>query len=397
MTSNPKITVVIPTRERCETLAATIRTCVDQDYDNFDIVVADNVSQDATEEVVRSFNDPRLRHVRPDRRLSMTSNFEFALSQAKPGFVVSVGDDDGLMPGSVRIVADIVARTGVKAVTSRSVYYCWPNLPVEGWRDRMCIFRPVSRPEIRDAKAALARVASFRGGATDYVWALPGVYRGFVSTEVIESAKRDGRYLNSITPDAYSAFVNAGSMDRFMYYDKPLTIEGVSGRSNGASQALGHDKGEESRFLQEADIPFHADLVYSPSHSVIMAEAYMQMRDRFPEICKDHDFDLTRVCEIAMRRAQGANRDREIKCAQEILAKHGLSPRSRDPRELVEEVWQRTRNAWRTTELDCKAHGVTDVHQAARLAHTVVALQDHPPQSGIGFLARKVVRKLGLS
>ena len=43
-----KFTVVIPTRERCDTLRATLRTCVGQDHDDLTILVSDNASTDPT-------------------------------------------------------------------------------------------------------------------------------------------------------------------------------------------------------------------------------------------------------------------------------------------------------------------------------------------------------------
>ncbi|RYZ29021.1 MAG: glycosyltransferase, partial [Sphingobacteriales bacterium] len=78
-----KYTVVVPTRERADTLLHTLRTCVTQNYDNLTILVSDNCSQDTTEEVVRSFNDPRIQYVNTGKRLSMSHNWEFALSQVR--------------------------------------------------------------------------------------------------------------------------------------------------------------------------------------------------------------------------------------------------------------------------------------------------------------------------
>ena len=48
---NNKFTVIIPTRERAETLYYAIKTCVEQDYENLEIIVSDNASQDDTEKL----------------------------------------------------------------------------------------------------------------------------------------------------------------------------------------------------------------------------------------------------------------------------------------------------------------------------------------------------------
>jgi hypothetical protein len=54
-----RTTVNILTRGRCETLGASIRTCVEQDYDNLKNILSDNARQDDTEAVVRSFSERR--------------------------------------------------------------------------------------------------------------------------------------------------------------------------------------------------------------------------------------------------------------------------------------------------------------------------------------------------
>jgi glycosyltransferase involved in cell wall biosynthesis len=81
--TKPSITIIIPTRERHETLGASIRTCVEQDYADLEILVSDNASEDSTKDTVSRFKDPRLRYIRAPKRLSMTENFCFGLEHAR--------------------------------------------------------------------------------------------------------------------------------------------------------------------------------------------------------------------------------------------------------------------------------------------------------------------------
>src|SRR5690349_14295603 len=99
-----KYTVVIPTRERADTLYHTLRTCVDQDYENLSILVSDNCSADNTADVVHSFRDKRIQYIKTPARLSMSANWDFALDHVTEGYVNFIGDDDGLIPGSLDIV-----------------------------------------------------------------------------------------------------------------------------------------------------------------------------------------------------------------------------------------------------------------------------------------------------
>ena len=49
-----KFTVVVPTRERCETLGATLQSCLDQDHPDLEVIVSDNASLDDTRAVVET-------------------------------------------------------------------------------------------------------------------------------------------------------------------------------------------------------------------------------------------------------------------------------------------------------------------------------------------------------
>ena len=111
-------TIVVPTRDRADTLEHTLRTCIAQDYDDLEILVSDNASTDNTRDVVASSSDRRIRYINTGRRLSMTSSFEFAYSHVKPGYVISIGDDDGFPEGAIRAAARIANSTRTAAPSS---------------------------------------------------------------------------------------------------------------------------------------------------------------------------------------------------------------------------------------------------------------------------------------
>ena len=56
----PLISVVIPTYNHADFLKVAITSVVEQTYQNFEIVIVDNHSNDHTNEVVDSFNDDRI-------------------------------------------------------------------------------------------------------------------------------------------------------------------------------------------------------------------------------------------------------------------------------------------------------------------------------------------------
>lgn len=104
MAADPTFSIIIPTRNRAGTLKSALRTCLEVDYPNFEVVVSDNDSSDNTPEVVAAFNDSRVRYFRTSDYLSMGSNFESGLQHSRGQFLIFIGDDDGIMPFALRVL-----------------------------------------------------------------------------------------------------------------------------------------------------------------------------------------------------------------------------------------------------------------------------------------------------
>ena len=58
--TSPLISVVIPTYNHADFLKVAITSVLKQTYQNFEIIIVDNHSNDHTNEVVDSFNDDRI-------------------------------------------------------------------------------------------------------------------------------------------------------------------------------------------------------------------------------------------------------------------------------------------------------------------------------------------------
>lgn len=50
---NPFFRLLLPTRNRATILQSALRSCIAQTFENFEIVVSNNCSEDNTEEVVK--------------------------------------------------------------------------------------------------------------------------------------------------------------------------------------------------------------------------------------------------------------------------------------------------------------------------------------------------------
>jgi glycosyltransferase involved in cell wall biosynthesis len=321
----PKITVIIPTRERCDVLESSLRTVTTQDYDNLEIIVSDNCSTDDTEGVVRRANDQRVRYVNTGKRLNMSHNWEFALSHVREGWVSFIGDDDGLLPESIKTVANIIKTSGVEAIRSTFCTYHWPA--IMGNEHGQLIVPMGSGIETREAMPWLGKVMR---GVAKYPQ-LPVIYDGgFISLTALHKVKsRTGAFFASCNPDLYSAVAVASVIDRYIFLHAPMAISGVSRHSTGNS-SFSNKKNKNttpvSTFYSESNIPFHGAMPLHEdgglpiSFQAMVYETYLQsaaLRGASSDV--GHRQQL----EIILATA-GAHRESIEKWGRLFAAQHGI-------------------------------------------------------------------------
>ncbi len=285
--TKPFISVIIPTRERADTLLFAIKTALNQKSSDYEVIVSDNFSQDNTKKVVESFNDPRLVYVNSGKRLSMCDNYEFGLDHAKGEYVIFIGDDDAIMPGAI----DALART-IKS--NPGLVYSWP-MPLYIWPkdERKASVHYVSantRPFKTDLKKLAKRfIAVMRESGQ-----LPSVYHGAVAKSVIDKIRKQaGRVFCSTQPDVFTSFAIPVFCDTALNVGYAVT---VSGRSPKANSAVGYGKDSRintEKMIQEyKDYKFHSSLFSNidPLANVIQ-DAILVAMDKFPQFYRGVDFN----------------------------------------------------------------------------------------------------------
>lgn len=314
-----KYTVIIPTRDRAETLSATIRTCLRQTYPNFEIIVSDNCSEDNTKDIVQSFNDQRIKYINPGKRLSMSGNFEYSLRHITEGFVMFIGSDDGLMPDAIEYVDSIVQKFKVDAVSGMLATYVWPEFPDKSIAGNFTFGGLRDDIELRNSAEWVQRTISFNA---PYCFELPNLYCGFVNKKIIDKAYINGQYFRSITPDAYSAFVTALFIDEYAFSHKPFCIAGASAKSNGASNLNPKGDTKESvKFFSENDISLSLGFIKCASYEVTLGEAFVQAKNAFPMESKSYQLDYKSMLRKSIENANEKTKS-EVHEAVEIMSKN---------------------------------------------------------------------------
>lgn len=333
--SKPLFTVIIPTKDRAEYLHHTLRTCSNQDYENLEVIVSDDGSSDNTKEVVleAARKDSRIKYITPGS-VGMRDNFEFALDQVKPGYVIALGGDDGVLPYGISRMWQALDETGMDILTWRFPMFIYPA--VQSGEKQLHLFRP-SKPKILRSSEYLARQASDLHYLSDAE--APMFYiKGVVATKLIERVRSrtpNGRFYVCPTPDGFSGIVLAGEVEQYAFSGMPFTIAGASPASQGVAYMSEGNEGKklsDSFYRAVSDVPMHRDLAsqpYSPLISLMTADYLLTAKDlpgwpgNVPPI--DYKNLLLKGLKELAHGLYGADRiNRELFILHKIAQYHGL-------------------------------------------------------------------------
>lgn len=90
--------VFIVTYNRANYLKIAIESVLNQTYSNFELTILDNCSTDNTEEVCKSFIDPRLHYIKRKKNIGGLGNIQDAFNRASKKYFVVFHDDDIMLP-----------------------------------------------------------------------------------------------------------------------------------------------------------------------------------------------------------------------------------------------------------------------------------------------------------
>lgn len=108
-----KFSVLLPTRNGGPYLANCIRSVLNQDYGDLELVISDNANTDSTPAVIASFAaDPRVKILRLERAVPVTDNWNNALAAASGDYLLMLGDDDLVLPGYFSRMEHILEKHG---------------------------------------------------------------------------------------------------------------------------------------------------------------------------------------------------------------------------------------------------------------------------------------------
>ena len=117
----PRVSFLLPVYNGALFLAETLANVMAQDFDDYDVLVIDDGSTDATPEILKRFACPRLRVIRRENG-GLVSALNQGLDTLDCELVARIDADDLCTPDRLTRQLDFMAFTGADAVSSRSLH-----------------------------------------------------------------------------------------------------------------------------------------------------------------------------------------------------------------------------------------------------------------------------------
>ncbi|MHC5022850.1 MAG: glycosyltransferase family 2 protein [Planctomycetota bacterium] len=231
-----RYSIVIPTRDRPALVPIAVANALDQDHDDFEVVVSDNSRGELTDRALARFNDPRLRIVSTGGDLLMHESWAFAVQQARGEYVIVLCDDDVHCPRLLRVLDD------VRRDEPADVYY-WSRagFMVRGSRPMAeaahVEFRTLYADRVYEVDAARLIDACFDMRVT-HNDLIPRMLNTAVRRELLARAAAAGSlFFRPSCPDYSAMLAMALHADRLLLLDAPLSITGLTPLSTGWTAA----------------------------------------------------------------------------------------------------------------------------------------------------------------
>lgn len=112
MQKEPLVSINIVTYNRCENFKKSLDSVINQAYQNLEIIISDNNSNDNTEALCREYatKDSRIRYFKHDENIGLTNNLNFASEKINGEYVLWLCDNETLNVDDVEKCIEFAAK-----------------------------------------------------------------------------------------------------------------------------------------------------------------------------------------------------------------------------------------------------------------------------------------------
>lgn len=254
-----KFSVLLPTRNRLDYLRHAVESVRRQDYDDWEVIISDNDSQDGISEFVAGLGDSRIRYFRTSTFVPVTDNWNKALDHSSGDLVIMLGDDDCLMSGffTTLLAAITTTHPDPDFIYTSAYLYAYPGV-IPGHPDGFLqplgdgtFLAGATAPFWLSRTTAERLVSSFMSFHAEYGYNMQFFT---ISRRMIRELAVYGPFFQSPFPDFYAANAMMLKARRILVLPQRLVTIGITPKSFGY-YFFNNKEGEGAEFLQDISDP----------------------------------------------------------------------------------------------------------------------------------------------
>ncbi|WP_439890364.1 glycosyltransferase [Ralstonia sp. 25C] len=128
----PTVSVIMPAYNHAPFVAESIRSVLTQDYEDLELLVADDGSPDETVAAIRSISDPRMQIFPHEVNRGAGVVTRELISRCRGKYIALINSDDAWLPGKLSYQVDILeSNAELAAVFGRAQYFDRDGRPVD--------------------------------------------------------------------------------------------------------------------------------------------------------------------------------------------------------------------------------------------------------------------------
>ncbi|TAH05457.1 MAG: glycosyltransferase [Sphingobacteriales bacterium] len=132
--STPLVSILIPVYNTAAYLTRAIQSILEQQYPSMEIILINDGSTDASETIIQSFQDPRIRYVKNEQNLGLVYTLNKGIDLSAGKYIARMDGDDMCLPGRItQQVAYLEAHPEVGVLASRVSLINEMDKPIGNW------------------------------------------------------------------------------------------------------------------------------------------------------------------------------------------------------------------------------------------------------------------------
>lgn len=286
----PLFSILIPTRNRADLLRYAIQSVLQQDCDDYELIVSDNDSSDDTHKTTLEFNSQKIRYVNTGKYLPGDVSWNFAYTQAASDYILALGDDDYLVPGILKQVKKVIQEKSALMVSWGLITYYDATYNEVIMRNTITARKFTNKIFKVDTKDVLKAYFDLDPRPTIYP---PHPSSVFISRYLTEKIRHKyGVFFAPPFTDITAISRSLAYTDSLFVIDKPLVIIGRTSRSFVTKFAWAiNDARKEHPDSELAAAMFSGEYTYN-----LHVESLRQVKHGDPERFKDCEINMARYC-----------------------------------------------------------------------------------------------------